>query len=77
MPKSAPTKKTANLGLSLGFDDGPLKPLKVGVGVVITSGKATGGTLDASMKIPMGELGVKGQVSGNAYSGLATWTYHF
>jgi len=45
--------------------------------VVITSGKATGGTLDASMKIPMGELGVKGQVSGNAYSGLATWTYHF
>lgn len=70
-------KKTANLGLSLGFDDGPLKPLKVGVGVVITGGKATGGTLDASMKIPMGELGVKGQVSGNAYSGLATWTYHF
>ncbi|HLK67497.1 MAG TPA: hypothetical protein VKU19_28870 [Bryobacteraceae bacterium] len=34
--------KTVNLGLSLGFNQGPLKPLKFGVGAVINDGKVSG-----------------------------------
>jgi hypothetical protein len=71
------TNKTVNLGLSLGFDDGPLKPLKVGVGAVVTDGKVTGGTADLSLKTQAGDFGVKGQASDKEYSGLATWSVHF
>jgi hypothetical protein len=71
------TNKTVNLGVSLGFDDGPLKPLKVGVGAVVTDGKVTGGTVDATMKTSVGDFGLKGQASDKQYSGLATWAVHF
>ena len=71
------TNKTVNLGISLGFDDGPLKPLKVGVGAGVTDGKVTGGTLDATMKTSVGDFGLKGQASDKQYSGLATWAVHF
>jgi hypothetical protein len=71
------TNKTVNLGISLGFDDGPLKPLKVGVGAVVTDGKVTGGTVDATMKTSVGDFGLKGQASDKQYSGLATWAVHF
>jgi hypothetical protein len=37
-----PDTKTVNLGLSLGFNQGPLKPLKFGVGAVINDGKVSG-----------------------------------
>jgi hypothetical protein len=69
--------KTVNLGVTLGFENGPLKPLKVGVGAVVTDGKVTGGTLDASMKTSVGDFGLKGQASGPQISGLATWAVHF
>ena len=68
--------KTVNLGFSLGFDDGPMKPLKVGAGVVVTDGKATGGTLDASLKTGAGDFGVKLQDTNKEVSGMATWTIH-
>ena len=71
------TNKTVNLGISLGFDDGPLKPLKVGVGAVVTDGRVTGGTVDATMKTSVGDFGLKGQASDKQYSGLATWAVHF
>jgi hypothetical protein len=71
------TNKTVNLGVSLGFDDGPLKPLKVGVGAVVTDGKVTGGTVDATMKTSVGDFGLKGQAADKQYSGLATWAVHF
>jgi hypothetical protein len=71
------TNKTVNLGVSLGFDDGPLKPLKVGVGAVVTDGKVTGGTVDATMKTSAGDFGLKGQASDKQYSGLAIWAVHF
>jgi len=70
-------KKSVNLGLSLGFEDGPLKPLKVGVGAVVTDGKVTGGTLDASLKTSVGDFGVKGQASDKETSVLGTWSVHF
>lgn len=69
--------KTINLGLSLGFENGPLKPLKVGVGAVVTDGKVTGGTANAAVKTWGGDFGVKVQESGKQYQGLATWTVHF
>jgi hypothetical protein len=69
--------RTVNLGVTFGFENGPLKPLKVGLGAVVTDGKATGGTLDASMKTSVGDFGLKGQASDKEYSGLATWSVHF
>ena len=72
-----PGKKTVNLGLSLSFDKGALSPLKVGVGAVVTDGKVTGGTLDASLKTSVGEFGLKGQETGKQFQGLATWTVPF
>jgi hypothetical protein len=69
--------KRINLGLTLGFDNGPLKPLKVGLGAVVTDGKMTGGTLNASLKTSAGEFGLRGQASDKQYSGLATWAVHF
>jgi hypothetical protein len=72
------TKKKINLGLSLGFDEGSLKPLKVGVGLIMTdSGKVTGGTLDASLKTSAGTFGLKGQATGNEYQGLLTYGLNF
>jgi len=71
------TNKKINLGLSLGFENGPLKPLKVGVGAVVSDGKVTGGTLDASLKTSAGEFGLKGQASGKDYQGMATWSILF
>lgn len=69
--------KTVNFGVSLGFDDGPLKPLKVGAGVIVTDGKAAGGELDASLKLgAAGEVGVKLQDTNREVSGMATWTIH-
>jgi len=73
----SPANKTVNLGLSLGFDNGALKPLKVGVGAVVTGGKVTGATLDASLKTPAGDFGLKAQESNKQFQGLATWTVHF
>jgi hypothetical protein len=72
-----PGKKTVNLGLSLSFDKGAFSPLKVGVGAVVTDGKVTGGTLDASLKTSVGEFGLKGQETGKQFQGLATWTVPF
>jgi hypothetical protein len=71
------TNKTVNLGVTLGFENGPLKPLKVGVGAVVTDSRVTGGTLDASLKTSAGDFGLKGQASDKQYSGLATWSVHF
>ena len=63
--------------MSLGFDKGPLSPLKVGLGAVVTGGKVSGGTLDASLKTSAGDFGLKGQESNKEFQGLATWTVHF
>jgi len=71
------TNKKINLGLTLGFEDGPLKPLKVGVGAVVSDGKVTGGSLDASLKTSVGDFGLKGQASGKDYQGMATWSIPF
>jgi hypothetical protein len=71
------TNKTVNLGVSLGFDDGPLKPLKVGVGAIVTDGRVSGGTLDASLKTSAGDFGLKGQASDKQVSSLVTWSVHF
>jgi hypothetical protein len=73
----SPANKTVNLGLSLGFESGSLKPLKVGIGAVVTGGKVTGGALDASLKTPAGDFGLKAQESNKQFQGLATWTVHF
>jgi hypothetical protein len=77
---ATPVQKTFNLGLSLSFDTGPLAPLKVGVGAIVTNDKLTGGSLNASLKTPAGEFGLKGQADTKGkpeYKGLATWTVHF
>jgi hypothetical protein len=71
------SNSTVNLGVTFGFDDGPLNALKVGVGAVVVRDKVTGGTLEASLKTPEGDFGLKGQAGGNQYSGMATWTVHF
>jgi len=73
----SPATKKIDLGLSFGFNQGALSPLKVGVGAVITDGKVTGGTLDASLKTPYGDFGLKGQDENKRFQGLATWTVHF
>jgi hypothetical protein len=73
---SLATKKIG-LGLSFGFHQGALSPLKVDVGAVITDGKATGGTLDASLKTPYGDFGLKGQDENKKIQGLVNWTVHF
>jgi len=71
------TNKTVNLGVTLGFDSGPLKPLKVGVGAVVTGSNVTAGTLYANLSTPAGDFGLKGRASDKQVSGLATWTVHF
>lgn len=75
--KDTLANKKIDLGLSLGVTSGPLTGLKVGIGAVVSDGKVTGGTVDAALKTPYGDIGVKGQESNKQYQGLATWTYHF
>ncbi|MGH9624861.1 MAG: hypothetical protein ACRD6B_01665 [Bryobacteraceae bacterium] len=70
-------KKTVNLALSLGFENGPLKPLKVRLGAVLTGGKVTGETLNASLKTAAGDFGLNMKATTKEYQGLATWTLHF
>lgn len=67
-------KKQIDLGLTFGFGQGPVK---LGLGAVVTDGKVTGGSLDASLKTGVGTFGLKGQESGKQFQGLATWSIPF
>lgn len=69
--------KKVELHLSLDVDKGPMSPFKLGVGAIITDGKATGGELDASLKTGAGDFGLKATDDNREISGLATWTVHF
>jgi hypothetical protein len=69
--------KKVELHLSVDVDKGPMSPFRIGVGAIITDGKATGGELDASLKTGAGDFGLKATDDSKAISGLATWTVHF
>jgi hypothetical protein len=72
-----PGNRNVDLGFSMGFDRGPLKPLKLGLGAMVTGGKVTG-DLGISLKTrKAGDFGLQGQISNKQFYGLATWTMHF
>ncbi|MGB6942717.1 MAG: hypothetical protein WBE37_10000, partial [Bryobacteraceae bacterium] len=69
--------KKVELHLTVDVNQGALSPFKLGVGAVITDGKATGGSLDGSYSTGAGDFGVKVTDDNKEVSGLATWTLHF
>jgi hypothetical protein len=71
-------KKKINLGIGLGIPgSGPLGPVNLTIGAVVTDGKVTGGQFDATMKTKYGDIGVKGQVDEKSYGGMATYSIPF
>lgn len=69
-----PEEKKINLGLGLGFTSSSLPgPLNISLGAVITDGKATDGTLKASMKLGPGTVGLEGSTGSTDTRGLATF----
>jgi hypothetical protein len=71
-----PTKKV-ELHITVDVNQGALSPFKLGVGAVITDGKATGGSVDGSYSTSVGDFGLKVTDDNKEVSGLGTWTLHF
>ncbi|MGB6946319.1 MAG: hypothetical protein WBE37_28240 [Bryobacteraceae bacterium] len=69
--------KKVELHLTVDVNQGALSPFKLGVGAVITDGKATGGSVDGSYSTSAGDFGLKVTDDNKEVSGLATWTLHF
>ncbi|HEX3879636.1 MAG TPA: hypothetical protein VHW24_21785, partial [Bryobacteraceae bacterium] len=67
-------QKKIDLGLSVGFPNGPLSSLKFGLGAVVTDGTVTSTSQDASWKTKYGDFGVKLQESNKQFQGLGTWS---
>jgi hypothetical protein len=71
------TKTTTKLGVSVGFHNGPLKSLNIGVGAVFTDNKVSSENLHASVRTTHGDFALKVQEFNKQYEGIAVWTVHF
>lgn len=71
------TTTTTNLAVSLGFRNGPLKPLNIGVGAIFTDNKVSKANVNASVRTAHGDFALKVQESNKQYEGIAVWTVHF
>jgi hypothetical protein len=72
-----PAQKKINLGLSLGFNEGSLANLKVGIGAIITDNNLSGGAINAALKTQVGEFGGTVQEDGKEFKSLLTFTRRF
>jgi hypothetical protein len=74
---ATPAQKKINLGLSLGFNEGSLANLKVGIGAIITDNNLSGGAINAALKTQVGEFGGTVQEDGKEFKSLLTFTRRF
>lgn len=78
--KGIPAQKSYNLGLKMGFTSGPLSQLNLGAAAIMKGDKVTGGSANATWKIPGTNLNLSAQenMAGKPeFKALWTWTIHF